>query len=56
MPREGQRRVWTVRLHPAKNAEREAGQATTTVFSVFGLTRPGIEPCPVFFSATDRNN
>ena len=31
-------------LEPTHNAEHEAGQAASTVFQVFGVTRPGIEP------------
>ena len=33
-------------LHPPINAEHEGGQVASTVFLVFGVTRPGIEPAP----------
>jgi len=31
-------------LQPSINVEHEAGQVTSTVFQIFGMTRTGIEP------------
>jgi len=37
-------RASIVSLHPPINAEQETGQAASTVFQVFGVTRLGNEP------------
>ena len=44
-------RASTVSLHPPINAEHEAGQAASTIFQVFCMTRQGIEPRPPALAA-----
>jgi len=39
-----QHRALSFAFHPPTNAEHEGGQAARTVFNVFIITRPGIEP------------
>ena len=41
-----QHRAWIVYLHPLVNAVDEPGQTASTVFQVFGMSRPRITPSP----------
>ena len=39
-----QHRIWTVHLHPYISTKHEVAQDTSTIFLVFSMTWPSVEP------------